>query len=281
MKLSRELFLASKHIAQALKPSTDAPPNLLLILGCQRSGTTMMLRILELDPHSRVYGELSKLTENPPQNIRLKSLPIIGSQIRRLPASPVVLKPLVESQRAHALLDYFPNAQTIWMYRHYKDVAASNLNNFGANNGLDDIRPIVEGDPHNWRSESVSEPVRALLREFYPQDLSSYEAAALFWYARNSLFFEQKLERHARVRLYRYRDMVNQPKEKLREIYQMMELPFPEKIADYDISSGSVGKGKDIHLRPEIEAHCAEMLSRLDAAGQQQQPINTTAVDNF
>ncbi|MFP4093951.1 MAG: sulfotransferase family protein [Cyclobacteriaceae bacterium] len=272
-KAKRELFKATKKVSQNLQPNEDDKPNKLFIMGCQRSGTTMMLRILENDWQSRVYGELSKFTVNPPENIRLISLPKIKQKINRLPASLVVLKPLVESHRAHELLEFFPQSKAIWMYRHYKDVAASNLKNFGEDNGVRDLSVIAKAEKNNWRSAGVSDEVRALVSHYYREDMSNFDAAALFWYARNSLFFEQDLANHPKVRMYRYSDLVMEPDVELRALYDFIGLPYPEHIADYEISRKSVGKGQEISLDPEIEAHCQAMLNRLDEAYQKQNGV--------
>ena len=60
------------------------------------------------------------------------------------------------SQNILKLLNYFSNPKAIFMYRNYKDVVNSNLNHFGIDNGINDLRPIHNNENNNWRSEYVS-----------------------------------------------------------------------------------------------------------------------------
>ena len=265
-KLERELYLIKKHAFQNLNGVDDPQKHMLLINGCQRSGTTMMLRIFERDMQSRVFGEFSKLSSRDAHKIRLNPLPEVAQMIEQTPARLIVLKPLVETQHLRDILDYFTNAKSVWMYRHYKDVASSNLKNFGDANGLDDLRPIVENRPHDWRSEKVSPEVRKIVRFFFSEEMSSLDAAALFWYVRNQLFFDQQLMDHPRVRLFKYEDLVNQPERQMRNIYDFAEAPFPGESILQQVSTSSVGKGQDINLDPEVTRLCEEMWHKLETS---------------
>ena len=269
-KIRRVWLVNQKRLLQSITADPAAPQKILFIMGCQRSGTTMMLRILERDRHSRIYGEFSELSLGPNRTL-LKPLPEVKAIIDRSPAPFVVVKPLVETQRLPEFFHHFPDAKVLWMYRHYKDVVSSNLKNFGTDNGIDDLRPIAQGDPHNWRSSHASEEVRALAQQFFSEDMSSLDAAALFWYARNSLYFDMDLSQHPQVMISRYDDMVLNPRAKVQEIYRFVDRPFPSNIISQDIQSSSVGKGREITLNPAIEEHCQQMLARLDQAYQASQ----------
>ena len=157
-KASRIWLTWSKRIAHTLAPTPPEQKKVLFIIGCQRSGTTMMLRILGRDRKSSIYGEFSRLSIGPNRTL-LKPFDQVKTIIDRDPAPFVVFKPLVETQRLSELFHYFPRARAVWMYRHYQDVISSNLKNFGKDNGIDDLRPIAQGDPANWRSSHASDEV--------------------------------------------------------------------------------------------------------------------------
>lgn len=264
-KIEQKLFLEKKKMLQALTvPATRKKK--LFIIGCQRSGTTMMLRIFRKDLNAKVFGEFSKLSRHDPDKIRLNPLDQVKREIKKENAPLIVLKPLVETQHTKQLLKYFPDSKALWMYRHYKDVASSNLINFGQHNGIDDLRPIVEGDPYNWRSEGASPQVRKVVSKYFSENMNQLDAAALFWYARNSLFFDLNMKGNPSIMMCRYQDLVYQPVEMMQEIYSFIDFPFPDKKIVEDVSSSSVGKGQDIKLNPEIEALCQQMLDRLDDA---------------
>lgn len=272
-KIQRVFLIRKKRIFQSLVGSTHQQKNILFVMGCQRSGTTMMLRIFERDMQSRVYGEFSKLSSIDPAKVRLNPLPLVKKEIEEDPASFVVLKPLVESQNLPSLLEYFSQAKALWMYRHYKDVASSNLKNFGIHNGIHDLRPIVEQQPNDWRSERVSDKTREIVLKYFSEDMPPLDAAALFWYVRNSLFFDLELQYNPRVRIFRYEDIVSEPIAKMREVYAFADRFFPGEIVSQDISATSIGKGKEVQLNPKIEEICQEMLEKLEGAYQKQYAV--------
>jgi len=265
-KLERELFLIRKHAFQNLSGTASPDKKLLLINGCQRSGTTMMLRIFERDMQSRVFGEFSTLSSRDVHKIRLNPLPDVADTIEQCPASLIVMKPLVETQHLRKILDFFPQARSVWMYRHYKDVAYSNLKNFGDSNGVDDLRSIAEDRTDDWRSENVNPEVRKLVKSLFSEDMHSLDAAALFWYVRNQLYFDQQLSDHPRVRLFKYEELVNQPEEQMREVYDFAGARYPGASILERVSASSVGKGQNIHLDTEVTRLCEEMWHKLEKA---------------
>ncbi len=224
-----------------------------------------MTRIFERDYNTKVYGEFSQLSSrDTSEKLRLNPLDSVKSAIDRDRAPLVILKPLVETQNSPKLLDYFENSKALWLYRHYKDVASSNLKNFGVRNGIDDLRPMVKNQPENWRSEKVSEDVRKTVLEHFSEDMNPHDAAALFWYARNSLFFELKLDEHPNVMMCRYEDLVADPLKMVERVYRFVDHDFPGEKIIKEAHRESLGKGKSITLSPEIDLLCKELLEKLD-----------------
>jgi len=247
------------------KPATQC---IMPIFGCQRSGTSLLTRVFFRDLNAKVYRETSNLSssdkESKRRKLRINSLDEIKQAIDHDRAALVVLKPLVESQRAPEILDYFPNARALWLYRHYKDVAASNLHAFGLQNGITDLRPIVTGEADNWRSEGVSPATRAELSPLFSETMNPYDAAALFWYARNRLFFELGLEQDPRVQLCQYDHLVTEPAVVVAQIYRFVGQPFPGAHLVQEVHAESVSKGQEIHLSAPVVALCEEMLQALN-----------------
>ena len=117
----------SKHVYQNIRWRALDRPKVLMIVGCQRSGTTLMARLFDADRDCRVFEEFSSLSSVGKDGIRLNPLPDVAAVLSRVPAPLVVMKPLVETQRVRTLLNYFPNAKALFMYRRYADVANSDL----------------------------------------------------------------------------------------------------------------------------------------------------------
>lgn len=232
---------------------------IIFIFGCMRSGTTLLSHIFDAMPFTDVYGEYSALSAQDPYRLRWTSLDDAQAILSESPAPLIVCKPLVESQHASALLDYFPNSSAIWLYRHYEDVAASNIVKFGEMEGaINNIRPVVDPDfarnPWtSWLTENVSEESRELLHRYFSLSMKPADAAVLFWYLRNVLFFEQNLTTHDRCEVICYEDFVNAPAQQLTKFFKMAEIDLPLYPSFFrDVHTGSVKKGKALNLTPEI-----------------------------
>lgn len=266
-KLSHKALRISKEVRQFARDPLNARPSfpqLLFILGCQRSGTTMMTRIFEKDLDAKVYPEHSVLSDQDDlDGLRLNPLSEVAHHLKSERYPLVVLKPLVETQNGIKLLDFFDGSRGLWMFRHYADVAHSNLNRFGIGNGIKNLRFIAQKDPTNWRSEKVSPSLRDLISRHFSEEMNPYDAAALFWYIRNTYFFELGLADDSRIRMVRYSDLTANPTEIVKQIYQHVGLPFPGPQLVRDVHSHSVGKGKEIDLSPAIRTLCESMLDRL------------------
>ncbi len=261
-RAKRKVFLSGKNLLQNLK---EADPNkkVLFVVGCQRSGTNMILEIFERDLNAKVYGEFSKLSDKDEYKIRLNPLPEVKEEIEKDKVGLIVLKPLVESHRVEELLDYFKGSKAIWAFRNYKDVASSNLRHFGINNGIKDLTPIYENNKSDWRGAGASEKVRELVSKYFSKDMNPYDAAVLFWYVRNEIFFEHKLYENPNIMMVRYEDLVTNPEKMMKKIYSFIEKEFPGNHIFAKVHSSSLGKGKEINISPEIKELAEEMTERL------------------
>lgn len=262
-RVTYKLTRIFKGFYQNIFCSSSAPKTILFILGCQRSGTSIMTRIFERDFQAQVFGEYSEFSSLDKEGLRLNPLDSVREHINSLQAPLVVIKPLVESQRTREILDFFPNSKVIWMYRHYKDVAASNLKKFNPQNCINNLRPIVDGDSSNWRSQNLQENTRETVSHFYDENMNPADAAALFWYVRNTYYFDMGLDNEKRVKKINYDDLVKNPYEYMNEIYSFLGRKFPGERIVSEVHSKSKGKGQHIDIRGDVEGLCDGMLNRL------------------
>lgn len=237
---------------------------IVIITGCQRSGTTMLQDIFHKDYHSKVYREYGDLSKRDNKSIRLKSLKDVKNIIEKQRANLIIFKALVETQNIKNILDYLTNSFSIFIYRDYKDVINSNLNAFGIDNGINDIRPIANDGPDNWRSEMISIKTKNIVKKYFSNDMSPYDAAGLFWYTRNILFYQLNLNLDKRVILCNYKYLVKNPDIVMRNIYEYIGYRFPGKKIVNDVFTSSLGKGKNISLSPDIEYICRKLLTKLN-----------------
>jgi hypothetical protein len=261
-------FRAKKRIYQLFDTSIGGERKVILfIIGCQRSGTTLLADIFEKDFRTTVHGEYSQVSVSSRQSsrqIRLKPLDVVKKIIDSEKVPLVVLKPLVETQHILKLLSFFDGSRTVWMYRDYRDVISSNLKHWGINNGVNNLRAIVENAPQNWRSENVSEQTRQIVLKYFSEKMNPYDAAALFWLVRNRLFFELELGDHPAVAMCKYEDLVTQPRRVMKEIYRFVGSMYPGDSIIADVHGDSRNKGESIKLSPEVELLCQEMIENLD-----------------
>lgn len=205
-----------------------------------------------------------------PNRLRLDPLDMVEAKIEQISAPLVVLKPIVESQNAVKLLAHFESAKAIWMFRHHKDVVSSNLRKFGERNGIKDIRPIVEDQQDNWRAQGVSASTREIICRYFSEDMNPADAAALFWFSRNRLFFEQGLDKERRVKLCKYDDLVSRPDTVVEQLYQFLGIDYPGRGIVTEVSPQSIGKGKDVGISKDIDELCTGLLNDLEKVYLQQ-----------
>ena len=252
------------RVYHALRISPPAERRTIIVLGCQRSGTTLMLDLFAEDRRTMIYPEFSALSGGSEDGgVRLRSLPEVREHIERVRAPITVLKPLVESQHALDLLDGLPDARSVWMFRGFESVAVSNIGYFGADNGPRDLRLLLTNDPPNWRGEFVPDSTRAILAEHYAPDMSPYDAAALFWWARNRLFFDLGLDERSDVLLCEYEALVAAPRRIMSSIYDFCDVAQPARDTTKRIHSDARDRGASSALSNEVQTVCEELHARL------------------
>lgn len=257
------LFYMYKLFYQKVFFKKRESKKILFIVGCQRSGTSLMTRLFFRDIRTKVYRESSILSSKDIYRLRLNPLPEVKSRLARDNAPLIILKPLVESQNILKLLDYFDSSYAVWLFRNYKDVVNSNLKMFGMRNGIKDLMPIANNDHSDWRSEKVSSITRSIIKRFYSEKMSPYDAAALFWLVRNRIFFDLQLLNNPKVLMCRYEDLVKNPIGVINEIYSKINFPLPKNEITKEVHDRSVKKGSEILISKEIENLCIETEKNL------------------
>lgn len=248
-----------KRSIRTVSPAPYDRRNVLLVFGCQRSGTTMLQQsLLDHSWRTIILGEYDRRVVSDRQRLNWDSLELVSQRMRELPFELIVAKPLSESHRCIELLDGIGKAKGIWMLRHFLPVANSNINRFGAENGYRDLRILLENNPSNWRGNGPEE-VRLRAAELLSTDLSPLDAAATFWWARNSLYMEQNLSTEDRIRVLSYESLLAYPNECLEALSDFIGTQLPLKAMVRNIRSPiPVGAG----LRPDVERLCSELLEK-------------------
>jgi hypothetical protein len=260
-KAQRQAKRSSKHLWQRLNLDADEKMPL-FVVGSQRSGTTMLMKVMEKSRYMRVFQEHSRRAFQ--SNWRLMPSEVIKSLIDESHAPVVVFKPLCDAHLSDKLLNEYPGSKAVWIFRDYHDVANSAVNKW--NEHLKDVmRQITEGDWEalGWRGERLGDENIALVKRLYTPDMTPQDAASLQWYLRNQFYFALGLDTNPRVLLMRYEDLVLEPQMEMQRLMHFVGTPFENSIIE-DVSDRSIGKGANVELAPEIDHVCAELLMKLN-----------------
>jgi Sulfotransferase domain len=222
-----------------------------------------MLDVFDEDARTSSFGEFSAVSGEGEGGIRLRPLPEVRDEIERRPALITVLKPLVESQHAPRLLAELPNSSALWMFRGFESVAVSSVSYFGRDNAERDLRLLLTNDPPNWRGELVPDSVRAEVRERYATDMNPYDAAALFWWARNHLFFDLGLDERPDVLLCEYEALVASPRQVMRSVYEFCGVPPPTRDTTKRVHSNARDRGASSSISSDVKALCEKLHAKL------------------
>jgi hypothetical protein len=234
------------------------------IFACQRSGTTMLLDVLERSPAFQVYQERSRAAYD--ASYRLRDEHTVERLIARGPGRAVVFKPLNDTQHADRILNTYAGAKAVWVYRGYRYVVQSAVKMWkGAQRDM--LLGIASGDQRHPGQASLAEGMTADMvaecRRLCRQDLSAEDGAALHWYFRNLLYFERRLDRDGRVLLVKYEDLVTDPDRHFKRIFDFAGCRFTDRYVQIVRRAPRDRAGATV-FRPDIEELCGTLLDRFD-----------------
>lgn len=243
-----------------VEPGTATP---VFVVGLQRSGTNMLLRGFDRAPEFEVHNESDRRVF---RRYRLRSEDLLRDTVRSSRHRYVLFKPLCDSHRTPELLALpaVPAGKAIWIYRDVDDRARSTIAKFG-DSDLQAMRRVVagQGEPI-WQGQRLSDETLRRLRTFRYDTMSRETAAALLWYARNSLFFDLGLDRRPDVRLVSYDRLVAEPDLVGQELCRFLGLPWrPDLFAHVQRRHQS---RRPMPIDPAARELCDLMGARLDRA---------------
>jgi hypothetical protein len=234
------------------------------IVGCQRSGNTMLLDVLDKSPDTWVEDEAWHSAAF--LDYRLRPPDVVNELLDRSNAKAMVFKPLCDSQCVDELLRQYPGARALWLYRDYRDVAGSSSRRWGGQL-KDAIGKIVNADTASlgWRSERLDRETLELVRGAWSPDITDFEGAVLFWYLRNRLYFDLGLQGRADVMVACYEDIVTRPDEAFPPLFDFIGCEYRPEMA-HDVFTDTVGQSSRVTVRPAIQVLCDSLLSELKHA---------------
>ena len=244
------------------------------VLGCQRSGTTMLLNLLSQAPLVSLYREGNTSAM---ENYRIKDSNTIERIIKKDKNKFLIFKPVNDIQHTDQLLAIYPNTKSIWIYRNYNAVINSAVTKWkGAQKEIilwikekyeeKKLSSLNHGEDSQYATyiENINLDSIELIKDLASHDMSNEDGAALLWYIRNKIYFELNLQKDERVKLINYEDLVTNPTEKLKDIFDFIGCNFSNHYAN-EIRATSINKEYSFKIDPEINKICKKMLKDLDA----------------
>jgi hypothetical protein len=257
-KIDRLGILARKYLLSkfSLQGKTINSTRI-FIAGMQRSGTNMVMDILERSLETDTYHERDARAFD---NYQMRDRKVIRGLIEQSRAEFFIIKALCESQYLHSLLNDFEPSKALWVVRNYEDAVNSMMISFP---GFTKRIKLIVKDRNScgWRSQGMSDETHALLRNFYHDGINEATAAALKWYYRNILFFQQKLDDDDRVKLILYEHLVTNPKEEAKNIFEFLGPKFHSRVV-YWVSPRSIRRRPPPEIEPGVKKLCDQLLQR-------------------
>jgi hypothetical protein len=256
--LDRKFLLLLKYILQGLGIRGRANgKQVIIVAGVQRSGTNMMMEVLERSYDTCVFNDWDSRAF---ESYELRSPDVIHSLIEGSTPGHVVLKVLLDLQYFEKIMAEYDPVKILWIVRDYQDVVNSQLMKWG--NMANILGAILDGDGRTgWRARDVPGSLLEEVGRYYHSNINEASACALFWYFRNYLFFEQGLDKDARARIVSYEDLVSRPAGMFSEVFEFLELPYSPRVSA-KVFSTSVKKQQSPDIEPEIDILCSSLMKR-------------------
>jgi hypothetical protein len=262
-RIRHALWRRGKFLHQRLLPRPVARH--VFVAGMQRSGTNLLMDVLDASADTQVFHETDPRAF---ERYEMRDLAVIRALAQHCPAPVFVIKALCELDRIKPLMEAFVPAQTLWVVRDWRDSVHSAVKSFG--NFVPQWARLAQGDSNDWRGRGMSPATRELLAALYRPDASEAEGAAIMWFYRNALFFEQQLGADPRVRVVFYEDLVQHPLREVAAVYDFLGLPgFNARVAGR-IHARSVKHRNPSDLAPAVVSLCDELLTRFRALPRQE-----------
>jgi hypothetical protein len=245
--------------AHGLAPGTAMP---VYVVGVQRSGTNMIVHGLQRCPEFEVYNENHRRAF---RSFRLRSPETITHIITSSRHRYVLFKPLIDSHAIDRLLDELPVAthgRALWVYRDVDDRVRSSIAKFGDTN-LRALADIASGRVGRWEAARLSDQNLELIRGFDYRKMTAASASALFWYVRNSFYFELELDRRSDVLPVSYDAFVGDPEAEMRVVCRFLGVPWRTAIIAHVQTRGASRRSR-LPLDPRIRELCDGLQERLD-----------------
>jgi hypothetical protein len=121
------------------------------------------------------------------------------------------------------------------------------------------LRDLLELNENSWKAENLSAEMRGFISAHRHLATTPTAGFALFWLARNSLFFDNT---HPSLIALHYADLIKHPQEALRVLGRHLDMTFDERYSDFPEHRDREKPLPD-EIPPVLLEACEAMMSRL------------------
>jgi hypothetical protein len=260
-KLETWALAVKKSLYHGLKPARKQEQQRLFVAGMQRSGTNLVMEVIEHSLSTDVYHEYDVRAF---KDYKMRSPDEIEQLVARSRAEHFVIKSLCELDELSELMDRFEPARTVWIVRRCDDVVNSMLRSF--KNMAAQVHRIMDDkdDEEEWLAHGMTDDTYERVAACVGEDLTDGDASALQWYFRNMLFFNQGFEQDDRVCLVFYEDLVTQPEVEFGRVFAFAGIDFRSDYVS-KVSTRSIRKNQPPQLSEPVQRLCDELYKRFQA----------------
>jgi hypothetical protein len=225
----------------------------------------MVARALAASPEFEIRNENDRAAF---ARFRLRPLEDIRRIVRSSRQKFLVLKPLIDSDRADQLLDELgtpSHPKALWTYRAMEGRSRSALSKFGEHNLLV-VKAILDDRAEGvWQGRRIPTGVLTVIKQLDAARVNAETAAAVVWLIRNSLYFDLGLDRRDDCLLVSYERLVEQPDLELRRICGFLGARFADEMTA-GIAHRAAHERSALDIEPVVREACDELERRLEKA---------------
>ncbi|MCI0549849.1 MAG: sulfotransferase [Anaerolineae bacterium] len=207
-------------------PNKNSIP--VFLVGCGRSGTSMVLRSLGKSYKVEIYNETHSSAF---ERFRLKDFGII-EQLNNVGYAKIKLyKPILDTHMAVEYLSGFPSAKIIFMYRHYSDVISSSIRYFGVDNWPSRVVRWIDNDFEEFASAPPPNETKHRIRSLWANRLSAESSIALYWLFYNRLYIDLGLNQNPNVILINYENIVTRSDVEFHNLCRFLGVEYSQNMS--------------------------------------------------
>ncbi|MGD8750765.1 MAG: sulfotransferase [Anaerolineales bacterium] len=236
----------------------------IFVVGCGRSGTTMLLRQLSTSWQIEPFNE-----DHPTafDNWRLRRLDAIKDIINGCQAPIALFKPILNTTQSNEFLTTFPDAKILFVYRNYNDVINSSLKSFGVENRRNHIKRWMSNDFDEFAFAPPPEKTKRLVRSLWNPLINNETGAALYWLFYNRLYYDMGMDNDERIILVNYEDLAQNPRSGFERVTRFIGVSYSEKMID-GVFTTSLRKDPSPSVAEKVIHACQELWQNLRSGSQ-------------